>query len=646
MNLNNSVNKKTLGFHADIKRVLRLVIDSLYSKKDIFLRELISNASDALDKLRFLAISNPLLYEDDSELKIKVDFDLNKTIIISDNGIGLNWNEAIENLGMIAKSGTKEFVDKLINNKEKNIDLIGQFGVGFYSAFIVSKKVIVKSRKAGLSSDDGIVWESDGCGEFTISKENIKHRGTKVILYLKENSDEYLNDWSIRSVINKYSNHICWPIMMRKYEKNNNDRSLDEKNNIRYEVINQSNALWTLSKHEISDEKYQRFYKNSFNDSKDPLLWIHSKIEGKKDYIVLIYIPKYVPFDIYQKEHKYGLKLYVKRVFIMDHANQFIPRYLRFVKGIVDTFGLPLNISREMLQDNKQVNSIKSYCTKRILSALEKISIESPDIYEEFWNSFGLFLKEGPIEDYENRENILKLLRFFSTHSFLDKKKISIFDYVSRMQKDQNKIFYLIASNYLSAINNPLLEVFRKKNIEVLLLIDKIDEWLISYIGEYKGKKFQSISKGKIDSIVDRNIYSISEDKDNKLLTIIINKVKNVLEKHVKDVRSTNRLENFPVCIVADDNDMGLEMKRLLKEVGQKVPESNPIFEINPNHLLVKNLYHIDDNELFSDYVFMLYYQALLVESGKLENPLDFINLVNKFLSNYIDKNVKLIKLS
>jgi molecular chaperone HtpG len=617
--------KQTMGFQTEVKEMLNLVVHSLYSNKEIFLRELISNASDALDKLRFLALSDASLYEEDSDLKILVDFnEKNKTITIKDNGIGLSWDEAVENLGTIAKSGTKEFMSHLTGEKAKDAHLIGQFGVGFYSAFIVADKVTVKSRRAGLAAEEGIVWQSKGEGEFTISQEKKTERGTEVILHLKKEQEEFLSDWRLQSIITKYSDHICWPIVMKK--KDEDKKAEAEKD---YEMVNKATALWTLQKSEISDEDYKALYKHISHDFQDPILWSHNHVEGKQDYISLLYIPANAPFDLWQQDVKHGLKLYVKRVFIMDDAVQFLPKYLRFVKGIIDSSDLPLNISREILQDNDQVKAIKSACTKRVLSMLEKVSTKDAEKYQRFWDEFGLVLKEGPIEDYANREAIAKLLRFATLKNNSEKQNVSLADYVAGMKKDQDKIYYLTASSYKAAKHSPHLEIFKKKDIDVLLLSDRIDEWLVGYLNEFEGKKIQSISKGKVDL---EGIEEPETKKQEEELVPMLKQIKEVLGDKVKEVQVTNRLTDSPACIVADEHDMGLEMQRILQAAGQKVPEIKPILEINPSHALINRLHDIQDDNLFAEWVFMLFEQAVLAEGGQLDNPADFVRRVNKLL--------------
>lgn len=621
--------QQTMGFQTEVKQMLHLVTHSLYSNKEIFLRELISNASDALDKLRFLALSDSSLYEEDPDLRITIDFNEKlKTLSIKDNGIGMNWDEAVENLGTIAKSGTKEFLSHLTGEKAKDSHLIGQFGVGFYSAFIVADKITVKSRRAGLKPADGIIWQSAGEGEFTIGNEQRKERGTEVILHLKKNEEEFLSDWRLRSIISKYSDHICWPIVMKQEVKDDTKKE-DKGEQKEFETVNKATALWTLPKSEISDEDYKELYKHISHDYQEPLTWSHNHVEGKHDYISLLYIPSHAPFDLWQQEVKHGLKLYVKRVFIMDDVAQFLPRYLRFVKGIIDASDLPLNISREILQDNKQVEAIRSACTKRVLSMLEKLSSKDPEAYQKFWNEFGLVLKEGPIEDYSNREAIAKLLRFATTKSESEKQTVNLDEYISRMKEGQDKIYYITASSYNAAKNSPHLEIFKKKDIEVLLLSDRVDEWLVGYLSEFGGKKLQSISKGKVDLGKDDTPETKEQEKN---LAPMLKQIKEILGDRVKEVQLTHRLTSSPACIVADEQDMGLEMQRIMQAAGQQVPINKPILEINPDHTLIKRLHDIADESRFSEWVVVLFEQAVLAEGGQLDNPADFVNRINKLL--------------
>lgn len=617
---------KTMGFQTEVKQMLHLVIHSLYSNKEIFLRELISNASDALDKLRFLALNHPDLYEGDSDLYISISHNEKlKTITIADNGIGLNWDEAVDNLGTIAKSGTKEFLSHMTGENAKDSQLIGQFGVGFYSAFIVAKKVTVKSRRAGQPAEDGIIWESNGEGEFTIAHEAKKGRGTEVILHLKDEENEFLSDWRLRNIINKYSDHICWPIKMKETSTE------DNKEKESFETVNKATALWTMQKSEITDDEYIALYKHISHDFQNPLMWSHNHVEGKHDYISLLYIPAHAPYDLWQQEVKHGLKLYVKRVFIMDDATQFLPRYLRFVKGIIDASDLPLNVSREILQDNKQVDSIRSACTKRVLSMLEKLSTDEPEKYQAFWDAFGLVIKEGPIEDVSNKDVISTLLRFATTKSDSEKQTVKLSDYVARMKEGQDKIYYITASSYNAAKNSPHLEIFKKKGIEVLLLSDRIDEWLVGYLSEFDGKKLQSISKGKVDLDEDEKDNKIVK-KQEKELEPMLKQMKEVLGDRVKDVQLTNRLTDSPACVVADEQDMGLEMQRILQSAGQKLPDSKPIFEVNPEHPLIKKLHDIEDDDLFAQWSVVLFEQSVLAEGGQLNNPADFVSRVNQLL--------------
>ena len=622
-----------MDFQTEVKQMLNLVIHSLYSNKEIFLRELISNASDALDKLRFLALSNSSLYENNSDLHITIECnEALKTISIKDNGIGMSWDEAVENLGTIAKSGTKEFINHLTGENSKDSHLIGQFGVGFYSAFIVADTVTVKSRRAGAGADEGIVWQSTGDGSFTIDQEKKEERGTEIILHLKKEEEEFGSDWRIRGIISKYSDHICWPIVMKKEKGSEEEKDgEEEKNTVDFETVNKATALWTMQKSEVSDEDYKVLYKHISHDYQDPLAWSHNHVEGKQDYISLLYVPSHAPYDMWQQESKHGLKLYVKRVFILDEAAQFLPRYLRFIKGIIDASDLPLNISREILQDNKQVESIKAASTKRVLSMLEKMSSQDPETYQKFWNEFGLVLKEGPVEDFANREALGKLLRFATTHTDSDKQTASLADYVSRTPEKQDKIYYITASSYNAAKHSPHLEIFKKKGIEVLLLSDRIDEWLVGYLSEFDGKKLQSISKGKID--LDLETENASDVKEQeKSYAPMLKQIKEVLGDKVKEVTITHRLTDSPACVVSDEQDMGFEMQRILQAAGQQIPGAKPVFEINPQHALIQRLHNMTDDSQFAEWVVMLFEQAVLAEGGQLDNPADFVSRINKLL--------------
>ena len=625
--------KQTMGFQTEVKKMLHLVIHSLYSNKEIFLRELVSNASDALDKLRFLALSDAGLFEKDSDLKISLAFDAKqKTLTISDNGIGMSWDEAVTNLGTIAKSGTEEFISHLTGDQAKDSNLIGQFGVGFYSAFIVADRIVLKSRRAGLPVDQGIVWESTGDGEFTIAHVKKTTRGTEVVLHLKPDAEEFLSDWRLKGIITKYSDHISWPIAMQTKADVPDDTTEETKEETSkeptFETVNKATALWTQQKSEIAEDDYKSLYKHISHDYQDPLIWSHNHVEGKHEYITLLYVPGHAPYDLWQQDVKHGLKLYVKRVFIMDDASQFLPRYLRFVKGIVDASDLPLNVSREILQDNKQVDNIRSACTKRILSMLEKMSADSPETYQTFWKEFGLVLKEGPVEDFANRDAVAKLLRFTTTTSDSDAQTVSLADYVTRMQEKQDKIYYITASSYNAAKNSPHLEIFKKKGIEVLLLSDRIDEWLVGHLSEFEGKKLQSIAKGKVDFENDESEVKEKEESFQAMLA----QIKTILETKVKDVQLTNRLTDSPACIVADEHDMGLEMQRILQSAGQSIPTSKPIFEINPEHALIKRIHDIQDDAKFERWVNVLFEQAVIAEGGQLDNPAEFVKRMNQLL--------------
>ena len=621
--------QQTMNFQTEVKQMLNLVVHSLYSNKEIFLRELISNGADALDKLRFLALSNANLYDNDSDLRITIETNEKlKTISIKDNGIGMSFDEAIENLGTIAKSGTKDFLSNFVNKEGQTTDsnLIGQFGVGFYSGFIVADKITVKSRRAGLEPSAGIIWESAGEGEFTIDQQEKVDRGTEVILHIKTDAEEFLSDWRLRSIVSKYSDHICWPIVMKTTDE-------EKKKTEDYETVNKATALWTLSKADITDEEYQSFYKYISHDYQDALIWSHNHVEGKQDYVSLLYIPSHAPYDLWQQDTKHGLKLYIKRVFILDEAAQFLPRYLRFIKGVIDARDLPLNISREILQENKQVESIRTASTKRILSMLEKLSNDDPETYQKFWNEFGLVMKEGPVEDMTNRDILAKLLRFASTHNDSETQDITLETYISRMQPEQDKIYYITASSYNAAKNSPQLEIFKKKGIEVLLLSDRVDEWMINYLHEFNGKKLQSISKGKIE-LPGEEIKNQEIKKEMESMEPMLKQIKEVLGDKIKEVQFTSRLTNSPVCIVVDENDMGLEMQRILQAAGQQVPTVKPIFEINPEHRLIKQLHDISDDDLFREWVSMLFDQALLIEGSTLDNPAEFVRRVNQLLLN------------
>ena len=626
-----STNQETRGFQSEVKQLLQLMIHSLYSNKEIFLRELISNASDAADKLRFKALSNPALYEGDGELRVRVSFDADKgTLTISDNGIGMTREQVIDHLGTIAKSGTKEFLTALGQDQAKDSQLIGQFGVGFYSAFIVADKVTVKTRAAGEPADKGVLWESAGEGEYSVADIEKKSRGTDVILHLREDEKEFLNEWRLRDIIGKYSDHIGLPVEMLTKEYDDEGKETGEK----WEKINKSDALWTRSKNDISDEEYKEFYKHLSHDFADPLLWAHNKVEGNQEYTSLLYVPSKAPWDLFNREHKHGLKLYVQRVFIMDDAEQFMPNYLRFMRGLIDSNDLPLNVSREILQDNKTTAALRKALTKRSLQMLEKLAKEDADKYQQFWKEFGLVLKEGPAEDFGNKEAIAKLLRFASTHNDSSEQTVSLEDYVARMKEGQKAIYYITADSYVAAKNSPHLELFNKKDIEVLLLSDRIDEWMLSYLTEFDGKALQTITKADLDlgDLADKEETEAQEEQD-KAFDSFIERVKTLLGERVKEVRLTHRLTDTPAVVSTGNDQMTTQMAKLFAAAGQPVPEVKYTFELNPEHHLVKKVADTADEAEFADWVELLLEQAMLAERGSLENPAAFIKRINKLLS-------------
>ncbi|WP_315089343.1 molecular chaperone HtpG [Aggregatibacter segnis] len=625
-----STNQETRGFQSEVKQLLQLMIHSLYSNKEIFLRELISNASDAADKLRFKALSNPALYEGDGELRVRVSFDADKgTLTISDNGIGMTREQVIDHLGTIAKSGTKEFLTALGQDQAKDSQLIGQFGVGFYSAFIVADKVTVKTREAGEATDKGVLWESAGEGEYSVADIEKKSRGTDVILHLREDEKEFLNEWRLREIIGKYSDHIGLPVEMLTNEYDDEGKEIGEK----WEKINKSDALWTRSKNDISDEEYKEFYKHLSHDFSDPLLWAHNKVEGNQEYTSLLYVPSKAPWGLFNREHKHGLKLYVQRVFIMDDAEQFMPNYLRFMRGLIDSNDLPLNVSREILQDNKTTAALRKALTKRSLQMLERLAKEDADKYQQFWKEFGLVLKEGPAEDFGNKEAIAKLLRFASTHNDSSEQTVSLEDYVARMKEGQKAIYYITADSYVAAKNSPHLELFNKKGIEVLLLSDRIDEWMLSYLTEFDGKALQTITKADLDlgDLADKEENEAQKEQD-KAFDSFIERVKNLLGERVKEVRLTHRLTDTPAVVSTGNDQMTTQMAKLFAAAGQPVPEVKYTFELNPEHHLVKKVADIADEAEFADWVELLLEQAMLAERGSLENPAAFIKRINKLL--------------
>ena len=624
-----SQNQETRGFQSEVKQLLQLMIHSLYSNKEIFLRELISNASDAADKLRFKALSNPALYEGDGDLRVRVSFDADKgTITISDNGIGMTREQVIDHLGTIAKSGTKEFLTALGQDQAKNSQLIGQFGVGFYSAFIVADKVTVKTRAAGEEADKAVLWESAGEGEYSVADIEKKSRGTDVILQLREDEKEFLNEWRLREIIGKYSDHIGLPVEMLTKEYDDEGKECGEK----WEKINKSDALWTRSKNDVSDEEYKEFYKHLSHDFADPVTWAHNKVEGNQSYTSLLYVPAKAPWDLFNREHKHGLKLYVQRVFIMDDAEQFMPNYLRFMRGLIDSNDLPLNVSREILQDNKITAALRKALTKRSLQMLEKLAKDDAEKYLQFWKEFGLVLKEGPAEDFANKETVAKLLRFASTHNDSSEQTVSLEDYISRMKEGQKAIYYITADSYVAAKNSPHLELFNKKGIEVLLLSDRIDEWMLSYLTEFDGKQLQSITKADLDlgDLADKE--SETQKQQDEAFGSFIERVKNLLGERVKTVRLTHNLTDTPAVVSTDNDQMTTQMAKLFAAAGQPVPEVKYTFELNPEHHLVKKVADIADETEFSDWVELLLEQAMLAERGSLENPAVFIKRINKLL--------------
>jgi molecular chaperone HtpG len=629
-----SPSKQTMGFQAEVKQLLQLMIHSLYSNKEIVLRELISNASDAADKLRFEAISNDSLYENDSELSIRIAFDKQaRTVTISDNGIGMRREEVINNIGTIAKSGTKEFFQNLTGDQAKDANLIGQFGVGFYSSFIIADKVTLITRRAG--EKEAIKWESGGEGDFTIETTEKAGRGTEVILHLREAEDEFLNDWKLKTIVRKYSDHITLPIVMKKSEWKDGENgeggqmvATDED-----ETINTASALWARSKSDISEEEYNEFYKHVSHDHENPLAFTHSRVEGKQEYISLLYVPSRAPFDLYDRERRQGIKLYVKRVFIMEEAEKLMPQYLRFVRGVIDSADLPLNVSREILQDSRDVEAIKNGSVKKVLSLLEDIAENKAEEYSKFWNEFGRVLKEGPGEDFANKDKIAGLLRFASTHADNDTQNVSLKDYIARFKPEQEVIYYITADTFAAAKNSPHLEIFRKKGIEVLLLSDKVDEWLLGSLTEFEGKKLQSIAKGdldlgKLEDEADKEAQKQVEENAKGL----VERLKAALGDAVKEVKVTHRLTDSPACLVAGEHDLSGNLARILKAAGQQAPESKPILEVNPAHRLVEKLQAESDDAKFADYAHVLFDQALLAEGGQLEDPASFVKRINSLI--------------
>jgi molecular chaperone HtpG len=622
--------KETLGFQAEVKQLLHLMIHSLYGNKEIFLRELVSNASDAADKLRFEALSNNALYGGDADLGIRVAFDKEaRTVTVSDNGIGMSRDEVVQNIGTIAKSGTREFFQALTGDQAKDARLIGQFGVGFYSSFIVADRVTLLTRRAGHPADQAVRWESDGGGEFTVEAAEKASRGTDVILHLREGENELLSEWRLKAILRKYSDHIAIPIVMKKvkWDKDRSQEVVTDED----ETVNQASALWARAKSEISDEQYQEFYRHIAHDSEPALAYTHNRVEGRQEYVQLLYLPSHAPFDLWDRRERRGLKLYVRRVFIMEDAEQLLPGYLRFVRGVVDSNDLPLNVSREILQQSRDIEAIRAGCTKRVLSMLEDLSESAKDKYAVFWKEFGRVLKEGVGEDTANRERIAKLLRFSSTRSDREEQGVSLAEYVSRMKDGQDRIYYVTAETFLAAKNSPHLEIFRKRGIEVLLLSERVDEWLVANLSEYEGKPLGSVAKGELDlSKLQTEEEKKEEAKQAGEHRALVAKLKDALGDKVKDVRVSARLTQSPSCLVADAHDMGGNLARILKAVGQKGPEAKPILEINPAHPMVKRL--DGEKERFADWSNLLFDQALLAEGGQLDDPAGFVRRMNELM--------------
>ncbi len=621
------VKKETLGFQSEVNQLLDLMIHSLYSNREIFLRELISNASDACDKLRFAALSNDGLYEGDAELSVHIDVnDKKKTITIRDSGIGMTRDEVIDNIGTIAKSGTKEFFGSMTGDEKKDSQLIGQFGVGFYSAFIVADKVTLTTRKAGEAADTAVSWESEGKGEYTLESVEKAERGTEIVLHLRKDAHEYLNAHQLRSLIRKYSDHLNLPIKMREELS---EEEAKEKKVAEYETVNSARALWSRPRKEISDEEYQEFYKHIGHDYDDPMTWVHSQVEGKLEYSTLFFIPKRAPFDLYDRNQVHGVKLYVRRVFIMDDAEQLIPPYLRFVRGVVDTNDLPLNVSREILQHNQVIDKIRAASVKKILGQIEKLT--KGDDYATFWKEFGRVIKEGVIDDSNNKDRIAKLLRFASTEANTEDQTVSFEDYVSRMKEGQDAIYYIVSDSFATAKNSPHLEVFRKKGVEVLLLTDPIDEWVVTHLTEFEEKNLQSVTKGELNlGELDEAEEKEKTEKAAGDFKELTEKLEKLLEDKVKEVRLTNRLTTSPACLVAGDFDMGANLERILQASGQQVTASKRVLEINPEHPILQRLKSEADEKRFNDWGAILFDQALLSEGGKLDDPAGFVHRLNE----------------
>ncbi|ACL71951.1 molecular chaperone HtpG [Thioalkalivibrio sulfidiphilus] len=618
--------KETLSFQTEVSQLLHLMIHALYSNKEIFLRELVSNAADACDKLRFEALADDALLEGQGELEIQVEFDkAARTVTIRDNGIGMSREEVIENIGTIAKSGTKEFFSRLTGDQAKDAHLIGQFGVGFYSAFIVAERVELTTRRAGMGPEHGVRWVSEGTGEYSIETVEAPHRGTEIVLHLKADEDEFLDGYRLRHIITRYSDHIPLPIHMRAFDDKGEPG--DE-----WETVNKANALWARSRNEIKDEEYREFYKHVAHDFEDPLAWTHNRVEGRQEYTTLLYIPKRAPFDLWDRDRRHGIKLYVRRVFIMDDAEQLMPAYLRFVRGVVDSSDLPLNVSREILQNNRLIDGMRAGSVKKVLGLLEELAKDKPEDYQAFWSAFGQVMKEGPAEDYANRAQVAGLLRFASTHTGEATQNVSLADYIGRMKEGQKAIYYITADSHAAAAHSPHLEVFRKHGVEVLLLSDRVDEWLMSHLTEFDGKPFKSVSKGALDlgeleSEADKQAAESAEKEAGD----VVARLKAALGEKVEDVRVSHRLTDSPACIVLNEHDMALYMQQLLRQAGQKLPSTKPVLEINPGHALIQKLKDVDEAQL-GEWAEILFNQALLAEGAQLEDPAGFVRRLNSLI--------------
>jgi len=628
--------RETLGFQAEVKQLLHLMVHSLYSNKEIFLRELVSNASDACDKLRFEALANHALWESDADLKIRVSYDkAARTLTVSDNGVGMSRDEVISNIGTIAKSGTREFFQSLTGDQAKDAHLIGQFGVGFYSSFIVADKVTLLTRRAGSSPEQGVRWESDGQGEYSLETVTRNARGTEVTLHLREGEDELLSGYRVRSILRKYSDHITIPILMKKEEKENDveKHKSAEVPKDEDEQINQASALWARPKSEITDEQYQEFYKHVGHDFEPALAWTHARVEGKQEYTLLLYVPAHAPFDLWDRDHRHGVKLYVQRVFIMDDAEQLMPAYLRFIRGVIDSNDLPLNVSRELLQESRTVEAIRAGSVKRVLGLLEELAENEREKYAKVWEEFGRVLKEGIGEDHANRDRIAKLLRLASTHTGSDAQTVSLADYLSRMKDGQDKIYYITGDSYAAASASPHLEIFRKKGVEVLLLYDRVDEWVAANLTEFEGKTLQSVAKGDLDlGKLEDEAEKKEEEKRAGEFKELAEKIAKALGDKVKEVRVSHRLTTSPSCLVSDSFGMSMNLERLLKAAGQKVPHMQPILEVNPTHPLVQALKHESDEKRLADWSHLLFDQAVLAEGGTLEDPGAFVKRLNELM--------------